>query len=347
MLSVASIVVFAVSLLPFASEKETYVSGTLDQKLWQEYRERFIKDGRVVDRHQDGISHSEGQGYAMLMAVAADDRASFDQLWEWTRSVLQRKDDLFSWRYEECPERDAGCVADYNNASDGDVLIAWALLRAHRRWDESDYNRHARRITDAIAEHLLVSHQQRLILLPGIEGFADEDTLTLNPSYWIFPALEAFSAEFDEPLWDDVIASGRWLLHQGRFGVHQLPPDWVVLEDGALRLSDKFPPRYSYNAVRIALHQAWSAHGISSVELIPYESFWSQAPSPPAWIDLVDGGTAEFSWNTGMKAIAEFARLRAEPQAGEVVLPLPAKDEGYYSWSLTLLSHIAAGETLR
>lgn len=347
MLGVATAVIFAVTMLPVVSEKNSDVPVYLDHEMWQAYRERFIEQGRVVDHQQGDISHSEGQGYGMLMAVAAGDRERFDSLWGWTRGVLQRNDGLFSWRYEPCPDEGATCITDYNNASDGDILIAWALLRAHRRWHDNNYYRHARRIAEAIAERLLVLHQERRLLLPGIEGFVDGDTLTLNPSYWVFPALEAFAREFEEPIWDEVAASGRWLLQQGRFGVHQLPPDWLVLEDGSLRISDKFPPRYSYNAVRIPLHQAWSVHGISAVELIPYQSLWSEASSPPAWINLVDGSTSEFSWNTGMEAIAEFVRYRAEPQADALELPLPGEDEGYYSWSLTLLSHIAAKEKAR
>ncbi|MEG9529489.1 MAG: glycosyl hydrolase family 8, partial [Hyphomicrobiales bacterium] len=42
---------------------------------WRAYRSRFITDqGRVVDTANGQISHSEGQGYGMLLAVAAGDR---------------------------------------------------------------------------------------------------------------------------------------------------------------------------------------------------------------------------------------------------------------------------------
>ena len=41
-------------------------------------------DGRVVRRDQDGDTVSEGQAYAMLVAVAIDDRAAFRSVWSWT-----------------------------------------------------------------------------------------------------------------------------------------------------------------------------------------------------------------------------------------------------------------------
>jgi endoglucanase len=42
---------------------------------WQKYADRFItSDGRVVDNANHNVSHSEGQGYAMLLAERLDDR---------------------------------------------------------------------------------------------------------------------------------------------------------------------------------------------------------------------------------------------------------------------------------
>lgn len=334
-------------MLPVAIEKNAALQARLKPTLWSAYRERFIEDGRVVDAFQGGISHSEGQGYGMLMAEAAGDRESFDQLWRWTRRVLQRSDGLFSWHYRHCPSRDKRCITDSNNATDGDILIAWALLRAYRRWHNDAYYRHARRIADSITTKLLVRRQNRLLILPGSQGFSTGGILTLNISYWVFPALESFSREFDQPLWDEVIASGKWLLKRGRFGPHQLPADWVELKDGTLSLSEKYPPRFSYDAVRIPLHQAWSQTGITSTELAPYQSYWSSASPPPAWINLEDNTRSDFSWNTGMAAIAALTRHRANSKAGTLKLPSPGKNDGYYSWSLTLLCHIAATETAR
>ena len=98
---------------------------------WQAYKARFVTDqGRVVDTGNNEISHSEGQGYGMLIAVAAGDRATFDRIWGWTRANLMvRDDELIAWRWE--PRKRPG-VADMNDASDGDILVAWALAEAAR-----------------------------------------------------------------------------------------------------------------------------------------------------------------------------------------------------------------------
>ena len=60
---------------------------------WDQYRSLFVTaDGAVRDTGNNDISHSEGQGYAMLMAVAYDDQPNFHKIWQWTRSYLQVRD---------------------------------------------------------------------------------------------------------------------------------------------------------------------------------------------------------------------------------------------------------------
>src|SRR5262249_27808491 len=105
---------------------------------WSKYRDRFVaEDGRVRDIGNKDFSHTEGQGWAMLFAESFDDRATFDRIWRWTRDKLQRSDSaLFSWRWD--PNGDKP-IADTNNATDGDTLIAWALARAAQRWQVPEY----------------------------------------------------------------------------------------------------------------------------------------------------------------------------------------------------------------
>ena len=113
----------------------------------------------------------------MLFAEAADDRASFAKIWGWTRDNLQRRDNaLFSWRFD--PADDKTPVADNNDASDGDILISWALIRAGNRWHESEYTQAAHRVVDEIRRRLLVSSSGKLLLLPGATGFKGKDGVT-------------------------------------------------------------------------------------------------------------------------------------------------------------------------
>ena len=120
---------------------------------WFAFKARFFSDdGRIIDSGNGGISHSEGQGYGMLLAALANDREAFDAMHGWAEASLLRDDTaLFSWRYDPTEEHP---VSDPNNASDGDILIAWALLIAGKRWEEKAYLSRSQEIREAMADPL-------------------------------------------------------------------------------------------------------------------------------------------------------------------------------------------------
>ncbi|MDF2179654.1 glycosyl hydrolase family 8 [Aliiglaciecola sp. CAU 1673] len=315
----------------------------LPTKSWQAFSQAYIEQGRVVDKDNQGVSHSEGQGYGMLMAEAASDRNSFDILWGWTKQNLQRDDNLFSWQYRPCPAQDSDCISDPNNASDGDVLIAWALLRAAKRWNSDDYEREAEAIIQAIAEKLIIQYQDYWLLVPGEYGFKDPNRVTVNLSYWVFPAFKAFAQRFPEQPWQQLIDSGKQLILRARFGSQQLNPDWLDISENGLSVSERYPPQYGFNACRIPLHLVWA--NIYEEELLaPYLAFWQQ-PSPPAWIDLTQEEQAPYAWSAGKQAIAQTTLQILGKAVASAKVP-PEVDDRYFSSALSLLSHIAAQEVI-
>ena len=63
-----------------AARVNTLVERQLNDA-WRMYVKRFVSpQGRVIDDANGDISHSEGQGYAMLIAARLKDRATFDRL---------------------------------------------------------------------------------------------------------------------------------------------------------------------------------------------------------------------------------------------------------------------------
>ncbi len=126
-------------------------AGTIDAADWTAFKNRFIRDdGKLVDSFS-AISHSEGQGYAMLLAIAADDRAMFDKIWAWTRANLKRNEDsLLAWNWKPTLGGPGGAIGDSNDATDGDILVAWALHRAARQWQAPSYDDAARPIAEDV-----------------------------------------------------------------------------------------------------------------------------------------------------------------------------------------------------
>ena len=96
--------------------------GYLKRAEWDAFKARFMTaEGRIVDTGNGDRSHSEGQGFAMVLATAFDDPGAFLALWRWTRTTLQVRDDaLLAWTWDPA----AGAISDRNNATDGDLFVA-------------------------------------------------------------------------------------------------------------------------------------------------------------------------------------------------------------------------------
>ncbi len=305
---------------------------------WQQYKSHFItSEGRVIDTGNGNISHSEGQGIGMLLAASMDDRPAFDNLWQWTRSNLQvRGDHLFRWR------RRPGVATqreDPNNATDGDILIAWALLEGFRRWSSPSLKQEALLILGDIKRRLIRRWRQQPVLLPGERGFEHDGGLTINLSYWIFPALKRFAREDPDPIWRQLTESGLKLLAQARFGRWQLPPDWLELKDQPA-LSSRHDPVFGYNAIRIPLYLAWAGY-LEPGRFGPYLAFWKHTDDfMPAWTNLDNNCIDSYDAPPGFKAVHALIRVQVKKQWWRR-LPSVSDDNNYYSASLTLLSKLA------
>ncbi|MCF4166141.1 glycosyl hydrolase family 8 [Zavarzinia compransoris] len=308
---------------------------------WTDFKGRFLKpDGRIADNGNDGVSHSEGQGFAMLLAVIANDRPAFDLIWGWTRDHLRREQDaLFAWRWVP----GAGDpVPDRNDAADGDIFIAWALMRAGSRWEDPGLTEAGAEIRRAIREKLVIEHVGRHLLLPGVEGFRTEGEagkpgdVIVNPSYLVFPAFLAFHAAAPEEGWDRVIADGFTLLLDARFGRYGLPPDWLVVTgDGRLAPAPGWPPRFGFDAFRVALYLAWGR--APAEQFGPLRGYFTgYAGRLPAWADLATGAIADYQGSRGMRAVAGLV-LGVRDVAAEVTQP----DDEYYAAVIALLTAAA------
>lgn len=346
----SGIIVLGMAVMLYLASRPVAPSGrelsepVLETEQWNAFTARFLRAGRIIDQDNNGITHSEGQGYGLLLAEAAADRATFEVIWTWTRDHLLRADSLFAWRYGPCEESHDCRITDFNNATDGDILIAWALLRAAERWRIPEYHEAARRIVDALEKHALIKRDGRYLVLPGLSGFAETQSVTVNLSYWVFPAFKAFAAQLDAPIWRDVADSGRDLILNARFGKWNLPPDWLELHGRDLKPSPKFEPLYGFNAIRIPLHLVWAGETSDSL-LKPFLDFWTAGGSPPAWVNLVDNSPAEYGPSAGSNAIISITTSRnSGKKIAAESLPTPGKDDGYYSWSLALLSRVALHE---
>lgn len=311
-------------------------------------RTYLTAEGRIVDTGNGGVSHSEGQGIGMLLAAHYRDHAAFDQIWLWTRDNLEvRGDSLAAWKWEPQAGDGAGRVTDRNNATDGDLFIAWALCRAGWQWNDTTYLEAARAIARAIHSKLVAQTAYGPVLLPGAEGFVKNGVTTVNLSYWIFPALRDLDRLDPSLEWPQVTASGLSLVRAARFGRWQLPPDWLQLAP-VLAPAPDFKPRFGYDAVRIPLYLVWADVGDAG-DMKPFNDYWAYfdgARFVPAWTQFSDDSIDSFNASPGMLAVTTLTRRRATgkgPQQPTFAGLDTAKD--YYAASLLLLAKLAAQES--
>lgn len=323
------------------------LAGALsDATAWRAYKARFITEqGRVVDTGNALISHSEGQGYGLLLAVAAGDRDTFDRIWGWTRANLMvRGDELMAWRWEP-GKRPA--VADMNNASDGDLLVAWALLEADAAWNSPSYQIPARRIAVEIGRKLILPRTAHgPVLLPAIAGFSAEDRSdgpVINLSYWVYPALDRLSAVAPEFDWAGLSRNGRELLRTSRFGTQGLPVEWTALGLAEPHPATGFAPTFAYNAIRIPLYLAWSGVG-SGDALAPFVALWSKRSA--RGMPMIDtASNRQIAWlsEKGYAAIGDLAACAAKGTKLPASFANVDTSENYYPTTLHLLARVAAG----
>ena len=324
--------------------RELALGGALRKpELWAAYKARFVMEsGRIVDTANGGVSHSEGQGYGLLFAVAANDRVAFDRIWGWTRANLMVRDDqLIAWRWDPNARP---AVADMNDAADGDILVAWALTEAAEYWSDVSYRTAARRIAVEVGRKLLLlGGKDGPLLLPAVAGFSREDRQdgpVLNLSYWVFPAFARLAKVAPEVDWNGLTLSGLTLLKTARFGASNLPADWYSAREGAAAPAAGFAPAFSYNAIRIPLYMAMAGVG-DRVHYAPFVAIWSKGQGVGA-VDF--GKDVQFRPfdEIGYRLVADLTLCAAQktPLPGDFYAMRP--NENYYPATLQMLAVIAA-----
>ncbi len=180
-------------------------------------------DGRVV-RTGDDDTVSEGQAYAMLLALAVDDPEIFESVWSWTRTNLRGESGTLAWRWKD------GAILDPNAATDADVDAARALLMAAERFDDATYRDDGVALVDALYSENVVEAGDASMLVAG--PWATEAPYTWNPSYLSPAAFDVLAAATGNPGWTNVRDDGTDLLYSLTDGGERLPSNWARLGAG-------------------------------------------------------------------------------------------------------------------
>jgi endoglucanase len=314
--------------------------------LWLAWRDAHLDfSGRVVDGPQSRASHSEGQGYGMLLAAEVGDRDAFRRMADWTQANLAiRGDALLAWRWlPDAPER----VPDLNNASDGDLFHAWALLRGAERFGAPAWRERAAAIAVDLVRKCLASRPDRPglpVLLPAAYGFTTADGVIVNPSYMMPVALREVAAATGQGDLERAAASGLSLMSEIAQG--SLVPDWLELTPSGRQAAHGFSHDAGYEAVRVPLFLAWSGER-DHPALSRAAGAMARAPLGLAAtvIDAQTGEVLETSGDPGYRAVTALSRCAATGGAGAAIPPYTRR-QPYYPSTLHMFAMLAQIRTL-
>ncbi|OWY27072.1 cellulose synthase complex periplasmic endoglucanase BcsZ [Herbaspirillum robiniae] len=223
---------------------------------WEAFARRHVQaDGRIVDFSvPEQQSTSESQSYGMFFALAANDRARFAAIWQWSRDNLGAgSDKLPAWQWGR---REGGSfgVIDPNSASDADLWFAYALLEASRLWQMPQYLKAGMMLLNQVkAQEVRAMGELGPMLLPGPYGFdAGKDRWRLNPSYLPLPLLRRFAGVDPAGPWAAMAQGALKLVTQS--SPQGFAPDWVIYDAGkGFQPDTERSVLGSYDAIRVYL----------------------------------------------------------------------------------------------
>ena len=337
-----SILILSVSLCTLPS----YVFS--DTGNWEQFKSRFISDeGRVIDTGNGNISHSEGQGMGMLLAVAHDDPATFEKIWNWTNINLGlREDGLFVWRW--IPDKD-NHTEDIGSASDGDILITWAMMRAAIKWKNPSYLDIAKKLTKAIRTQLIIEIDGNTLLLPGPVWPRREKYTIINLSYWIYPAFQEFRKIDTSPQWEKLIQTGVDLIRYARFGAWDLPADWMAIKnDGSFSQVEEYPFVFGYEAVRIPLNYLWGGYNQKDL-LRVFQAFWAATEKGNKLVTMLGLATDSVIQQEvvlAYRAVSDLVECAISQKPVSFVGKSLSDYDDYYSSAIFLIAQLVVEERM-
>ena len=323
--------------------------GAGTNPLWAAWKAAFLDpSGRVIDHLQQNASHSEGQGYGMLLAAHFGDAEAFERMYAWTEGHLALRDDrLLSWRWlPDGPAR----VPDRNNASDGDLFYAWALVRGSRVFNRAAYLTRAAGIAEDLVARCIVPNPAdptATLFLPAHHGFVHDGAVTINPSYYMPRAMAELGTATGQVALSACAVHGERLL--ATIAADGLVPDWVQMTPQGWREAPDMSPNAGYEAIRVGLFLSWSGL-LSHPAVVQTARAWRASLSPerpvPVVMERSSGVVLEASPDPGYRAVAAFVVCAGSGQTGAAIPPFTG-DQPYYPATLHLFAKIAQSETVQ
>ncbi|HXU62797.1 MAG TPA: glycosyl hydrolase family 8 [Polyangia bacterium] len=302
---------------------------------------------------------SEGIGYAMLLAVYANDQDAFDKFWKYEQQWLD-SNGLMNWYINAAGTQVLGTGA----ASDGDEDMAFALVMADARWGgqgslSTTYNAAAKKLIDAIWQHE-VDHNRNNVLMAG-DQFADGSVINISyfaPAYYRVFARVSGNSSWNQTADTTYTILAATLNSQNGNASNGLVPAWSTPAGVPMAPAGTSDPIYHQldscrTPFRIGEDYCWNGEPRALTYLQKISSFYSTVTvanmvdgydlngSPhPQFVNTGGPRAASFVGGAGVGAMATgttYTQLRDDAYASVATLSDLAGST-YYQESWTALS---------
>jgi endoglucanase len=316
---------------------------------WQAFERLYVsQDGRVIDASTaQAITVSEGQAYALIFALIANDPGTFAKILNWTQDNLSGGDlrhSLPAWKWGRANDG-KWTVLDRNSASDADLWMAYALAEAGGLWHEAVYTQLARAMSALILrEEVALVPGLGVTVLPGPQGFVTQGTWRLSASYVPLQLLRALGHSVDKSLWASAVESSF------RVTIGSAPrgyaADWInYREAGGFSTDTVTRGVGSYNAIRVYLWAGMLAEDDPLASRLARQlKPMAAAAAEHAPAESIDTNTLETHGEAPVGFLAAVAPLLVHLKFTDVVKTYRGRIEAgslkdnqhYYSDALTL-----------
>jgi endo-1,4-beta-D-glucanase Y len=252
----------------------TTVGGTSAQQLFTDWYGKwsakyYVTCGtdmaRIKGCNGDDNTCSEAMGYGMLLSVAAGDQTAFDRLNSFRKALgaeynkVYTSGGLMAWNSgNSCPP--SASSGNANNAPDGDLDAAMALVQASKRWPTGTYKNDALALIDGIWANNIGTSGSNPYVGAGTANLKDKSYM----SYWTLGYFQVFARFVTDATkqqnWKNLATRGYQLLKttQANPACSGEFPESVQI-DGTLWNGD--PCDFGYDACRVpwrlAADYAW------------------------------------------------------------------------------------------
>ena len=287
---------------------------------------------------------SEGIGYGLLLSAYNDDQATFDGIWKFAKRNLNSSG-LMPWLYDSNSK-----VVDANNATDGDLDAALALVVASKRgWG---YDQDAKNLIDSILTYNVYSDNTLEM------GEANNPKNVHISSYFMPGHMKVFAAFTGEERWLQVADANYDILKKALDKPNVVVPPFAFNNSGDTdpNFDDTFGSDAGRGPFRMAIDYAWYGDDRAKTLMVDYNTFFesSQAGGLSNLCDSYDRfgnklGSwcgSDAGWMAGSAAGSQLAENdeSARDEAWQAVTTAFTGD--YYSFELMQLGVMLASGRL-